>query len=260
MSFQCATSARLALPTTLRSIFLSEFRHDLPPGRRLTLTPTPRHQHARPLSSTNRFLQLQVDQLQDVATKSTSYSIKPSSEKEPGCAVPDTPSQETMSATPTKPAKKPNDKSTRKEKKDRKDLNKEKKADRTAKVPRPKKKPEHWQVQKEALQKKFPAGWNPPKKLSPDALDGIRHLHASDPERFTTAVLAEEFKVSAEAIRRILKSRWKPSEPEMESRRQRWERRHERIWSQMIELGLRPPTERSRPLMDSKTLYPQDKK
>lgn len=115
--------------------------------------------------------------------------------------------------------------------------------------------PEEWQVQKGALEKKFPTGWNPQKKLSPDALDGIRQLHATAPERFTTSVLAEEFKVSPESIRRILKSKWKPSGEEAESRRKRWERRHERIWSHMAELGLRPMTKAALPLSDSKTLY-----
>jgi hypothetical protein len=123
------------------------------------------------------------------------------------------------------------------------------------------KKTEHWQIQKEALSEKFPAGWNPPKKLSPDALDGIRHLHATAPDRFRTSVLAEEFKTSPEAIRRILKSKWKPSGEESEFRRKRWEKRHERIWSQMSELGLRPSTKASRPVGDAnRLLYGEDKK
>lgn len=119
-------------------------------------------------------------------------------------------------------------------------------------------KPENWQVQKAALKEKFAGGWNPPKKLSPDALDGIRHLHAKAPEQFTTAVLAREFEMSPEAIRRILKSRWRPSEDEMDSRRQRWEKRHDRIWSRMVELGLRPSNNRQQPSSDYHVLY-QDK-
>jgi hypothetical protein len=110
-------------------------------------------------------------------------------------------------------------------------------------------------VQKAALKEKFAGGWNPPKKLSPDALDGIRHLHAKAPEQFTTSVLAQEFEVSPEAIRRILKSKWRPSEDEMESRRKRWENRHDRIWSRMAELGLRPSTNRTRTLSDFHVLY-----
>ncbi|CAG7931992.1 unnamed protein product [Penicillium olsonii] len=121
-----------------------------------------------------------------------------------------------------------------------------------------KRKPENWQVQKAALKQKFTGGWNPPKKLSPDALDGIRHLHAKAPEQFTTAVLAQEFEMSPEAIRRILKSRWRPTEDEMESRRKRWEKRHDRIWSRMSELGLRPANDRAKPLADYQVLYKED--
>lgn len=119
-------------------------------------------------------------------------------------------------------------------------------------------KSEDWRVQKAALKEKFAGGWNPPKKLSPDALDGIRHLHSKAPEQFTTAVLAEEFEMSPEAIRRILKSKWRPSEDEMESRRKRWEKRHDRIWSRMAELGLRPKTKNTQPVADYHVLYKDD--
>ncbi|KAI1623475.1 hypothetical protein EDD37DRAFT_425477 [Exophiala viscosa] len=98
-----------------------------------------------------------------------------------------------------------------------------------------------WQIQKQALEQKFgDDGWQPRKKLSPDTMEGIRALHAEDPDRYSTPLLAEHFKVSPEAIRRILKSKWKPSENEMERRRERWAKRHDRIWDQQAELGLRP--------------------
>ncbi|EAS34194.3 mitochondrion organization and biogenesis protein [Coccidioides immitis RS] len=105
---------------------------------------------------------------------------------------------------------------------------------------RPAKKMEQWRLQKEALKKKFQEGWAPPKRLSPDAIEGVRELHQQNPQKFSTAVLAEHFKMSPEAIRRILKSKWRPSEKEMEKRRERWERRETRIWDHMSELGLRP--------------------
>jgi hypothetical protein len=101
---------------------------------------------------------------------------------------------------------------------------------------------EQWQIQKKALKEKFgDDGWNPRKRLSPDALEGIRVLHAQYPQEYPTAVLADHFKVSPEAIRRILKSKWKPSEEEEESRRQRWGKRGELIWSQMAQDGIKPP-------------------
>ena len=101
---------------------------------------------------------------------------------------------------------------------------------------------EPWQTQKEALADKFgPTGWLPRKRLSPDTLEGIRALHTQYPDKFTTPILADQFKVSPEAIRRILKSKWRPNDEEEEKRRRRWEKRGENIWSQMVEMGIKPP-------------------
>lgn len=107
---------------------------------------------------------------------------------------------------------------------------------------RPGIKRENWQIQKAALSSKFGAtGWAPRKRLSPDALEGIRALHAQFPTKFTTPVLANQFEVSPDAIRRILKSKWRPRDEEVDSRRQRWDKRGERIWGQMVALGVKPP-------------------
>ncbi|RYO88241.1 hypothetical protein DL766_006279 [Monosporascus sp. MC13-8B] len=100
---------------------------------------------------------------------------------------------------------------------------------------------EHWQIQKEALKQKFPEGWQPRKRLSPDAVEGIRALHAQFPEEYPTEVLARRFEVSPEAIRRILRSRWRPSPEEDEKRQQRWFNRGKQIWGQMAALGRKPP-------------------
>lgn len=100
---------------------------------------------------------------------------------------------------------------------------------------------EPWASQKDALKKKFAEeGWRPRKRLSPDALDGIRALHQQYPDKYTTPVLAEQFEVSPEAIRRILKSKWRPNEEETLDRRKRWAKRHDKIWDQMAEIGVRP--------------------
>ena len=101
---------------------------------------------------------------------------------------------------------------------------------------------EPWGIQKQALEKKFAdQGWKPRKRLSPDALEGIRALHRQRPDTFTTPVLAEHFKVSPENIRRILKSKWRPSEEEDEDRRRRWEKRGEVIWTEIAARGVKPP-------------------
>ena len=101
---------------------------------------------------------------------------------------------------------------------------------------------ETWQIQKQALSEKFGrSGWTPRKRLSPDALEGIRALHAQYPEKYTTPELAQQFAVSPEAIRRILKSKWKPNEEQEIDRRRRWDKRGEAIWTQMVEIGIKPP-------------------
>ena len=102
---------------------------------------------------------------------------------------------------------------------------------------------EPWQIQKAALHDKLQShAWSPHKKLSPAALDGIRALHAEHPDHFTTSVLAKHFKVSVEAIRRILKSKWRPkNEKEEQARMQRWEKRGERIWKDWAGEGIHAP-------------------
>ncbi|KAF2741017.1 hypothetical protein EJ04DRAFT_423631 [Polyplosphaeria fusca] len=109
-------------------------------------------------------------------------------------------------------------------------------------IPARREKSERWQIDKAAVKEKLGGeAWNPRKKLSPDTMEGIRHLHQTAPHRFTTSILAQYFKVSPEAIRRILKSKWRPSDEEQEERIRRWDQRGERIWSNLVELGVKPP-------------------
>ncbi|KAF8852675.1 hypothetical protein BDZ45DRAFT_678170 [Acephala macrosclerotiorum] len=100
---------------------------------------------------------------------------------------------------------------------------------------------EPWMVEKERAEEKYPDGYQPLKRLSPDAIAGIRALHAQAPEQCTTEVLAAEFKVTPEAIRRILKSKWTPSPEEQTDREQRWFKRGERVWSRLADMGRKPP-------------------
>lgn len=226
----------MTLPTVLRSIFRAEFASELRPqgsiynqSKRLSLCRVPQSnklQSQRPFSSLPR---LQIAGSTPSNEPDASHDHKPAQKSQ-------------AKAKPVRSGRNPRDAKSKDHK------------SRSAYKPQ-KKKREEWQIQKEALQHKFQEGWNPPKKLSPDALDGIRQLHAMAPDRFTTPVLAAEFKVSPEAIRRILKSKWQASEEQMECRRQRWEKRHDRIWSQMTELGLRPKRARTEEFDDAKVLY-----
>ncbi|KAF1991397.1 hypothetical protein K402DRAFT_388807 [Aulographum hederae CBS 113979] len=103
-------------------------------------------------------------------------------------------------------------------------------------------KQEDWKIQKKAIEEKIEGqAWTPRKRLSPDTIEGIRAMHVKYPDRFTTPILAEEFGVSPEVIRRILRTKWRPSPEEDERRRQRWDRRGEAIWTKLAELGTKPP-------------------
>jgi Neugrin len=101
---------------------------------------------------------------------------------------------------------------------------------------------EPWKAQKAALEAKFgDAGWQPRKRLSPDAMDGIRALHAQDPGFYSVPYLANQFEISPEAVRRILKSKWRPTPDEAVNRSERWERRGQSVWNRWAELGYKPP-------------------
>lgn len=71
--------------------------------------------------------------------------------------------------------------------------------------------PQEYASHRAALKKDFPEGWKPPRKLSRQAMDGLRELHHYDPQTFSTRVLSDRFKISPEAVRRILKSKWEPT-------------------------------------------------
>jgi len=84
-------------------------------------------------------------------------------------------------------------------------------------------------LHRERMKRSFPEGWSPPHKLSRQAMDGLRVLHMHDPETFSTPMLAERFRISPEAIRRILRSKWEPS-PEQRARLLRREMREKQNW------------------------------
>lgn len=111
-----------------------------------------------------------------------------------------------------------------------------------------------WAVQKAAVAAKLSSStlgttaWRPLKILSRETQNGLRALHASDPKKWHAGSLAHEFKVSPEAMRRILKAdprRWggdglekglrsmeKPSQTSVDdaaARPERWAREDEEI-------------------------------
>jgi len=91
-----------------------------------------------------------------------------------------------------------------------------------------------WKIQKMALRAKFnDQPWAPRKKLSPDCIMGIRALREKHPE-CDASWLANYFKVSPEAVRRILKSSWVPTEGEREKQQERWRKRGSDIWGARV--------------------------
>lgn len=86
-----------------------------------------------------------------------------------------------------------------------------------------------WKKQKIAVRKKLQGNrWNPSKKISQEQMEALRLLKFNFPE-LTASDLADRFKISPEAVRRILKSNWKRSDEENNNTYERWKRRGERI-------------------------------
>ncbi|KAJ2464432.1 Required for respiratory growth protein 9 mitochondrial [Coemansia sp. RSA 2322] len=63
--------------------------------------------------------------------------------------------------------------------------------------------------------------WDPAKKIATSSMEKIRLLNAEFPEVWTMQRLSEQFKVSQETVRRILKSRFRPSAEHTEKREQK---------------------------------------
>ncbi|CAI4049580.1 mitochondrial ribosome assembly protein RRG9 SKDI_14G1160 [Saccharomyces kudriavzevii IFO 1802] len=86
-----------------------------------------------------------------------------------------------------------------------------------------------WKKQKMAVRKKLEGQrWNPPKKISQEQMEALKLLKSNFPE-LSASDLAERFKISPEAVRRILKSNWRRTDDENKNANERWKRRGERI-------------------------------
>ncbi|CCH58873.1 hypothetical protein TBLA_0B00280 [Henningerozyma blattae CBS 6284] len=95
-------------------------------------------------------------------------------------------------------------------------------------VPDKEKQPE-WLKQKLAIKKKISGErWEPKKKVSRDDMYNIKFLKQRYPDLNATQI-SQIYKVSPDAIRRILKSNWSPNEKELSNLQERWTRRGERI-------------------------------
>lgn len=103
---------------------------------------------------------------------------------------------------------------------------------------RPRNELERWMAEKANLQKKFQgARWEPKKKVSPAAMDGMRAIHKSHPE-YTTEKLSQLFELDPDAIRRILKSNWVRDAATDEARMEHWAKRGVRVYRRWENLGV----------------------
>lgn len=85
-----------------------------------------------------------------------------------------------------------------------------------------------WKRQNFALREKFPEGWRPRRKLNRNEMDELRALKKAQ-NSLSNDYLANHFKTSPEAVRRIIKSKWRPSEKEAKKQNERWKRRGEKL-------------------------------
>ncbi|KAJ2790668.1 Required for respiratory growth protein 9 mitochondrial, partial [Coemansia linderi] len=76
-----------------------------------------------------------------------------------------------------------------------------------------------WQRRKIELKLKLGSDkWEPEKKIATSSMEKIRLLNSEFPDVWTMQRLSEQFKVSQETVRRILKSKFRPSEQRTEKR------------------------------------------
>ncbi|QRW05431.1 neugrin domain-containing protein [Ceratobasidium sp. AG-Ba] len=81
--------------------------------------------------------------------------------------------------------------------------------------PRPARRPTptlpEYKAHRARMKQLYPEGWGPSHTISREAMETLREMYARDPVQFRTPVLANKFKISPEAVSRILKSKWQPS-------------------------------------------------
>ncbi|KAF3911356.1 hypothetical protein ABW20_dc0100596 [Dactylellina cionopaga] len=110
-------------------------------------------------------------------------------------------------------------------------FDKDKKDDQDVEVPA-------WKIHKDAVKQKLGgAEWKPMQRLSPAAVATLKQLKADNPG-MSVEEYAPIFKISPDAMRRILKSKWTPKPDEEVSRMERWKRRGESLWETWAKEGL----------------------
>ncbi|KAK6528294.1 Required for respiratory growth protein 9 mitochondrial [Arthrobotrys megalospora] len=95
-----------------------------------------------------------------------------------------------------------------------------------------------WKIHKDAVMSKLRnKTWNPFSRLSPAAVATLKQLKQENPG-MTVEEYAPIFKISPDALRRILKSKWTPTPEQEADRIERWKRRGKNVWQEWEEKGL----------------------
>ncbi|KAJ2796149.1 hypothetical protein H4R21_004828 [Coemansia helicoidea] len=97
-----------------------------------------------------------------------------------------------------------------------------------------------WQRRKIEIKLKLgDTAWEPEKRIATSSMEKIRLLNAEFPEQWTLERLSEQFKISQESVRRILKSKFRPSKERTEKR--------ERLRKQQIDTFKETAARKARP-------------
>ncbi|KAK6535341.1 Required for respiratory growth protein 9 mitochondrial [Orbilia ellipsospora] len=95
-----------------------------------------------------------------------------------------------------------------------------------------------WQRHKDAVRDKLGGSqWKPFSRLSPAAVATLKQLKAEN-KGMKVEEFAPIFKISPDAMRRILRSKWTPTAKEEESRMERWKKRGDQVWQKWADDGM----------------------
>ncbi|KAJ2848754.1 sister chromatid cohesion protein 1 [Coemansia brasiliensis] len=95
-----------------------------------------------------------------------------------------------------------------------------------------------WQRRKIELKLKLGSQpWVPEKKIAVSSMEKIRLLNTEFPKEWTLQRLSEQFKISQESVRRILKSKFQPSKNHIEKRKRRQQQQQQQFQRRSEQAG-----------------------
>jgi len=96
-----------------------------------------------------------------------------------------------------------------------------------------------WSAVRQKYKELYPNGWQPQKKLTRYQMDYLRSLRTDFPSEWTITKLSTSFGISHSAVKRILKSKFEPSQEVQERQDKRAqeikEKRHTSSSKELVE-------------------------